>query len=281
MKRAITLSLVVCLLLPAGVAWGDLFAPEGKLTAKERKALLQAEGYLKGDQYPVRDGHRVMYLYGAGQPVLICSPLNVCLVELEAGERIGPGSVHLGDQARWQVSPTVGAGGRTHLVVKPTDVGLATTMVIVTDKRTYYLRLVSRLEDHMPAIAWVYPGNLEARLNAFSAAQETRQQEATLPATGEDISGLDFNYTVSGCSGCRWRPLRVYNDGQQTVIQLARSVSEVEAPALLILSGGTGGLANYRLRGDRYVVDHVFDEAILVAGVGRSRDKVKIKRVYE
>ncbi len=272
-------SLSITTLLAAG-AHGDAlpFAPETRLTAKEQKALLQAETYLNGAQYPRRDGHRVLYLYGAGQPVLICSPLNVCLIELEAGENIRPGSVHLGDQARWQVSPIMGAGERTHLVVKPTDVGLETTMAIVTDRRTYYLRLVSRLEDHMPAIAWLYPGDLEDRMGAFYATEAARKQEQVFVATGEDIAKLDFNYTVSGCSTCLWRPLRVYNDGEQTIIQLGRSMPELEAPALLVVSGKTEGLANYRLSGDRYVVDHVFEEAILVAGLGASRDKVRIKR---
>ena len=271
----------LALLVAAACLWGDSklpFAPESPLSSKEEQALLHAEGYLHGTQYPYRKGHRVLYLYGAGQPVLVCSPLNVCLIELEAGEKIKPGSVHLGDQARWQVSPSMGAGDTTHLVVKPTDVGLATSMAIVSDRRTYYLRLVSRREDHMPAIAWVYPGKLETRLEAFHLAQEAQTATRLLVATGEDISNLDFNYTVSGCSSCPWRPLRVYNNGTQTIIQLGRSMAELEVPALLVVSGNTEGLANYRLRGNRYVVDHVFDEAILVTGVGRDQGRVSIKR---
>ena len=281
LKQIVQFATCLALLAAAPGLWGDSnlpFAPEMPLSAKEEQALLQAEGYLHGTQYPYRKGHRVLYLYGAGQPVLVCSPLNICLIELEAGEKIKPGSVHLGDQARWQVSPSMGGGDTTHLVVKPTDVGLATSMAIVTDRRTYYLRLVSRLEDHMPAIAWVYPGKLETKLEAFYLAQEAQTEARLLVGTGEDISNLDFNYTLSGCNGCPWRPLRVYNNGTQTIIQLGRPMAELEVPALLVVSGNTEGLANYRLRGNRYVVDHVFDEAILVAGVGRGQGRVSIKR---
>ncbi|TXH83454.1 MAG: P-type conjugative transfer protein TrbG, partial [Thauera aminoaromatica] len=35
---------------------------------------------------------------------------------------------------------------------------------------------------------------------------------------------------------------------------------------------------NYRVQGDRYIVDTIFDKAILIAGVGRSQDRVTITR---
>ena len=35
---------------------------------------------------------------------------------------------------------------------------------------------------------------------------------------------------------------------------------------------------NYRPQGNRYIVDSIFDKAILVAGVGSSQDRVTIKR---
>ena len=36
---------------------------------------------------------------------------------------------------------------------------------------------------------------------------------------------------------------------------------------------------NYRIQGNRYIVDTVFDSAILIAGVGGNQDAVAIKRV--
>jgi type IV secretion system protein VirB9 len=35
-------------------------------------------------------------------------------------------------------------------------------------------------------------------------------------------------------------------------------------------------MVNYRIQGDRYIVDTIFDKAILIAGVGGSQDKVTI-----
>ena len=37
-------------------------------------------------------------------------------------------------------------------------------------------------------------------------------------------------------------------------------------------------MVNYRVQGDRYIVDTVFDKAILIAGVGKSQDRITIQR---
>ena len=37
-------------------------------------------------------------------------------------------------------------------------------------------------------------------------------------------------------------------------------------------------MINYRLQGDRYIVDAVFDKAILVAGVGSNQNRITITR---
>ena len=37
-------------------------------------------------------------------------------------------------------------------------------------------------------------------------------------------------------------------------------------------------LVNYRIQGDRYIVDTIFDKALLIAGVGSSQDRVVITR---
>jgi hypothetical protein len=54
----------------------------------------------------------------------------VCDVELQAGEQVN--SIHLGDTARWSVEPAIsGVGGNEvqHLIIKPHDVGLETSLI--------------------------------------------------------------------------------------------------------------------------------------------------------
>jgi len=60
---------------------------------------------------------------------------------------------------------------------------------------------------------------------------------------------------------------------------------QTEAPSLLVVRKDGGiftdeetVLVNYRVQGDRYIVDSVFDKAILIAGVGSNQDRVTIQR---
>jgi type IV secretion system protein TrbG len=82
-----------------------------------------------------------------------------------------------------------------------------------------------------------------------------------------------------------WVPLRVFNDGRKTIIQMPDTMAQTEAPVLLVLRQDGGlfsdeetTLVNYRLVGDRYIVDAVLDRAVLVAGVGSGQDRVVIER---
>ena len=68
---------------------------------------------------------KVVFLFGQIQPSVVCSPLQVCDIELQPGEIVR--DVLLGDTVRWKVEPaTSGAPGSqaVHLIVKPSEPGL-------------------------------------------------------------------------------------------------------------------------------------------------------------
>ena len=44
------------------------------------------------------------------------------------------------------------------------------------------------------------------------------------------------------------------------------------------MRGSEQVMANYRLQENRFVVDEVFDKAILITGIGRNQTKVTITR---
>lgn len=89
-------------------------------------------------------GNTVAFPYGHSDPVLTCTVLRVCVVELEGGEQIVNEPI-AGDQARWIIEPAqVGPGGRnTLVVVKPKACDITTNLVIPTDRRIYDLTLDS------------------------------------------------------------------------------------------------------------------------------------------
>jgi type IV secretion system protein VirB9 len=130
-------------LLPEAHAQG-MSANEAKGTA--------ISGQWRGSRGLVTKGAdgKVVFLYGEVQPSVVCSPLQVCDIELQPGEIVR--DVLLGDTVRWKVEPaTSGAvGGQAiHLVVKPSEPGLVTSMVVTTSRRTYHVQLKSSQNQYM------------------------------------------------------------------------------------------------------------------------------------
>jgi type IV secretion system protein VirB9 len=226
----------------------------------------------------------VRFLYGAQQPGIVCAVLQVCDVALQAGEQVN--SIHLGDTARWTVEPAITGSGATetqHLIIKPMDVGLETSLVVTTNRRTYHLRLRSHRTEYMPQVAFSYPEDALAKWDAMKAGETREREEKTIPETGEYLGNLSFGYDLDGATS--WKPVRVYNDGRKTIIEMPKAMAQTEAPSLLVVRR-EGGLfsddetvmINYRVQGERYIVDTIFDKAILIAGVGSSQDRVTITR---
>lgn len=226
----------------------------------------------------------IRFLFGAGQPTIVCAVMQVCDVELQPGEIVN--SVHLGDAVRWLVEPALtgsGPGALQHLIIKPLDVDLETSLVVTTNRRTYHLGLRSHRTDFLPRVGFIYGDEVAARWEAAKRVQAQERQARTIPATGEYLGNLDFKYSVTGKAP--WKPLRVYNDGKKTIIEMPREMSQTEAPTLMAIRDSGSGrgtdeqvLVNYRVQGDRYIVDSVLDHAILITGVGRGQTRITIKK---
>jgi len=256
------------------------------LDAKEAYGVRLANEWKAHPDRPRRGGDgSVTYLFGATLPTLVCTPLQVCSIRLQPGEVVN--DVHAGDTTRWKITPaTEGSGDQatTLIIVKPTDAGLTTNLIVTTDRRVYTIKLASTQSEWIPVLSFDYPDDIQRQWAAYHAKQTRTTLNNTLP-TGQNVANLDFNFRVNGDSPS-WRPVRVYSDGSKTYIQFPSSNFGGEAPALVAL-GNDGGvfssptekLVNYRVIGDRYVVDKVVDRAALIVGVGRDQTKVEINHV--
>lgn len=223
----------------------------------------------------------VRFVFGAQQINVICAVLQVCDIELQPGEQVN--NLNVGDP-RFTVEPAISGVGSAevqHLIVKPLDVGLETSLIVTTNRRTYTIRLRSHRTEFMPRVSFIYTEDAVAKWDAIRSREVKEKQERTIPKTGEYLGDLNFGYEVTG--NVSWKPVRVYNDGTKTIIQMPTAMSQTEAPTLLVVRKD-GGLftddetvmVNYRVQGDRYIVDTIFDKAILIAGVGSSQDRVTI-----
>ncbi len=267
-----------CIVLGAsafGLLLADVSARAQAMNAKERKGTSISSQWRGSTGLVTRgtDG-KVVFLYGEVQPSVVCSPLEVCDIELEAGEVVR--DVLVGDTVRWKVEPaTSGAvGGQAiHLIVKPSEPGLVTSMVVTTSRRTYHIQLKSNATQYMARVGFEYPADVGSRLADVNARIGTE----VIPGAGVPAEQLSFAYSVSGSAS--WRPTRVYSDGVKTYIQFPSALSGQDAPVLFVESGGQNRIVNYRLKGDMMVVDYQIDTAILVSGVGFwNQDKVTIRR---
>jgi type IV secretion system protein VirB9 len=229
-------------------------------------------------------GGAIKFVYGVQQPSIVCAVLQVCDVALQAGEQVN--SINLGDTARWTVEPAITGSGATeiqHLIIKPMDVGLETSLVVTTNRRSYHFRLRSHRTEYMPQVSFTYPEDAQVKWDAIQRREKQERTDNTLPATGEYLGDLTFDYDLSGSAS--WKPVRVYNDGRKTIIEMPGAMQQTEAPTLLVVRKEGGMftddetvLVNYRVHGNRYIVDTVFDRAILISGVGSSQDRVTIVR---
>lgn len=214
---------------------------------------------------------KVIFLFGEVQPSVVCSPLQVCDIELQGGEVVR--DVLVGDTVRWKVEPaTSGAtGGQAiHLIVKPTEPGLVTSMVVTTSRRTYHIQLKSHPTQYMARVGFEFPEDISSRLADVNARIEAG-------GNGVPAEQLNFSYSISGSAS--WRPSRVYSDGTKTYIQFPASVASREAPVLFVVSGGQNRIVNYRFKGDVMIVDYAIDKAILISGVGFwHQEKITIQR---
>lgn len=259
-----------------------------RLTAQEKAVLAIAKRWNASTAKTMKPvsgpNGTIQFLYGAQQPSIVCAVLQVCDVALQAGEQVN--SLHLGDTARWSVEPAITGSGPAeiqHLIIKPMDVGLDTSLIVTTNRRTYHLKLRSHRTEYMPQVAFTYPEDALAKWDALKLQEKRERQVNTIPQTGEYLGDLSFEYDLDGSA--TWMPVRVYNDGRKTIIEMPRTMEQTEAPSLLVIRK-EGGLfsddeevmVNYRVQGDRYIVDTVFDKAILIAGVGSNQDRVTISR---
>lgn len=215
---------------------------------------------------------KVTFLFGQTQPSVICSPLQVCDIELEPGEVVR--DVLVGDSVRWKVEPATSgasAGQSIHLIVKPAEPDLSTSMIVTTSRRTYHVQLKSHPSQYMARVGFAYPDDVSAKLDGIYARLGSR----ALAMDGSP-ERLDFSYNISGRAP--WRPRRVYSDGEKTYIQFPRSIAGRDAPVLFVVSAGQKRIVNYRMKDDLMVVDYNFDRALLIAGVGWRQQKITISR---
>lgn len=201
-------------------------------------------------------------------------------IMLQDGETLSDtGAVAAGDTVRWVIGEAASGSGtarRTHILVKPTDAGLRTNLVINTDKRTYHVELRSTPATYMASVGWSYP---QDELIAIRARQEVAVAVASMQVqTGIDPAKLEFGYRLSGASP-PWKPVQVFDDSAKTFVLFPATIAQSELPPLFLIGEkDRAELVNYRVVGRYMVVDRLFAVAELRLGTKKPQ-VVRIERI--
>ena len=215
----------------------------------------------------------VTFTYGSGLPTVVCALLELTDLAFEKGESIL--SVQLGDSVRWNIESAISGSANDsveHLIVKPLEAGLKTSMLITTDRRTYHIRLKSTEADFMPAVVFSYPNSLKlpskkhygddsylqytsnyvsnedhndysetnSSLKYYSSVQNVSYEGNSRPALNvaatynDSTQRRNYNYSVDGDS--KIIPQNVYDDGKRTFIVMNNPINSSYLPVLQEIS---------------------------------------------
>lgn len=274
MMRHPTLAVAVGLIVAVAVAdAGQALAgppPTRSVTARPSIDIVKAPEIVA----PTNRSQTYVYRE-ATEYVVIAQPGRITDVVLQPGERlVGTGPIAAGDTARWVVGDTISGEGETrrvHVMLKPTELGLVTNLIINTDRRTYHLELRSAPKGWLSQVAWRYPVEPVAAVSPAVAKVASAADEA--------FTQLNFGYAIEGAR-TPWRPLRVFDDGRRTYVEFSPSIVMTELPPLFGVGadGRAVELLNYRVAGHRLIVDRILDRAELRLGQGRFERRVRLVR---
>lgn len=261
----------------------NMLAPSAPLGPKERHGVALVRRWRARRVMPALGPHgEVRFLYGATMPTVVCAPLQICNIALQPGEVVT--KVDIGDPVMWTVSPGIsgsGPGQVTHLIVKPQDAGLHTTMDVETNRRTYAIRLVSTRYRYMPLVAFNYPDDQAAQ---WAAYRQTVGYEPPDSYRNSCEGGGWIGYSISGGTPT-WRPLGAWTNGRKTCIEFPAAMAYGSTPVLEKIDndGGlfrrpTTEVVNYRKDGNYYIYDGALDRAALISGVDGAQVRVMLTR---
>jgi type IV secretion system protein TrbG len=227
---------------------------------------------------PTRDGYInavQVWPYSAGALYQVyASPGKVTDIALQPGEELV--ALSAGDTVRWVVGDTTSGAGatqRVHVLLKPARAGIATNLVVLTNRRVYHLEATATERTWMASVSWNYPADIVAALRAREKAADA----ATPVASGLQLERLRFRYAITGDKPA-WRPLRAFDDGERVYIQFPAGIAQGEMPPLFVVGpAGDTQLVNYRVRSPYYVVDRLFGAAELRLGA-QKQEIVRIAR---
>lgn len=246
-------------------------------------------------------GSIASYRFGESEPVLTCTVLRACVIELETAEALVDDPI-AGDQARWIITTArTGKGGASTLViVKPKACDVTTNLVLSTDRRIYDLdldsppcsaRATNPKRAYTRHIRFSYPNDSNGLTGSPPPESTLAEIADSVPQKSPELPGVESanrpdtawntQYRVVrdsrgpfGLLGRKhavfpWQPTRIADDGAHVYVSLPPLAQKYPSPVLYALEDDDSRtIVNYNLRDSVIVTDRLFKRGVLVIPSG-------------
>jgi hypothetical protein len=154
-----------------------------------------------------------VFVFGPQQHPVECTPGQVCDLTLAKDEHVR--TIKLGDGAGWVVDTATEGEGRAsldHLLLTPQGRGPDASMVIITNQRTYHLRLTTATNEYMARISFSYED--ETAPDTPAAEEASPKPQSSLPADKKTAAADTGMVTVGGVAFVRGREPKALGAGR-------------------------------------------------------------------
>jgi len=255
--------------------------PETAMLARQSLAASHAMDHTP----PVISGANGTIHSLSGRPALVCSPLHTCIIELPDG--VKPVTTVGVSKSEWNVQQAL-VGKQPEIFLSPKFKGLHQNIVVAATDHgrpvNYEIRLVSDAVHYIPALkiedsggevrSWKKPDDITR--TEQPPTDQKAQAPRVLPLPNIRFDHINLHWRIH-CGGGGWfsssdctpiRPLRVYDDGTHTFIDMPQGLASHGGFPILQARNASGHLigVDTQIRGNTYVVDSVPAEILLRLG---------------
>jgi type IV secretion system protein VirB9 len=191
-------------------------------------------------------------------------PYRTTDIILEPGEEVLE-MPFLSEEKVWEIGAGVSRKNGLdvqHFFAKPSISGLTTSMIIITDRRVYHLLLKSFKDRYMVMVQWNYPPAMPFHIKS-DRLNSGNSLDRNLALVDPALLSFDYRMTYSIFKKPVWLPLRIYDDGRKTYIELNERMLHTESP---VLFNRRNERINYRVHKNLIVIDELIEKVTLRRG---------------
>lgn len=251
----------------------DINSKNERITGKDavinsaKVNTVKPEQYKEGTFYYQYNENLVYEVYA--------EPYHLTDIILETGEVVIGNPLISEDEAVWELTAGVAKDFHTgqdiqHLFIKPAYSALDSSMIIITDRRVYHLRIKSYKDIHMAMVKFTYPQKRNVWATNGNSTNDNSVSDY-IRITNPEYLSFDYKITYSMIKKPEFLPKRVYDDGQSTYIQVDDIVLQKKLP---VLFNEDNEIINFTVKKNIFVINRLINKVTLKLG----NEKVVIQK---